>query len=422
MSKSAESKVLFTKDMKKDYTILAPTMLPMHFKIISNIMISFGYKMEILETSGRRIVEMGLKYVHNDTCYPALLVIGQIIDALESGKYDVHKTAVMISQTGGGCRASNYLSLLRKALIKAGYGFVPVLSLNVAGLEKHPGFKLTLPMLYKMLYAVLYGDLLMTLRNQCKPYEIEIGASEELANSWALRLAEEMRRKGCMNYKKIKQNYRDIVRDFARLPRTTEEKIKIGIVGEIYVKFSPLGNNNLEDFLIAEGAEPVMPGLLDFCLYCVVDNIKDTELYGMNKAKGFGAKVLYKWLLQKQRDIIDAIKDNSSFKPMSPFDHTCTLPEGYIGMGMKMGEGWLLTAEMLELSEYGVAGIVCTQPFGCLPNHIAGKGMMKPIRESHPEVNIVAIDYDPGATQINQENRIKLMLANANSTKAASPV
>jgi predicted nucleotide-binding protein (sugar kinase/HSP70/actin superfamily) len=416
--KKAENYVLFTKEMKKDYTILAPTMLPMHFKIIMNILSSYGYRMELLETSGRRIIEKGLKYVHNDTCYPALLVIGQLIDALESGKYDPNKTALMLSQTGGGCRASNYVSLLRKALKKAGYGHIPVISFNVSGLEHHPGFKLTWPLIHRMLYAVLYGDLLMTLRNQSKPYELIDGQSDEIADKWTARLAAGMRNVRYLSYNTVKENYRQILRDFSEIPRKNEKKPRIGIVGEIYVKFSPLGNNNLEDFLLAEGAETVMPGLLDFCLYCVYNGVLDSELYGLRKIKGIGSKLTYNFLAGKQNDLIRIIKKYSDFSPMTSFDHTRTLPSGYIGMGTKMGEGWLLTAEMLELAEQGVDGIVCTQPFGCLPNHIVGKGMMKPIRENHPEVNIVAIDYDPGATQINQENRIKLMLANVNGRKS----
>ena len=410
-----ENRVLFTKEMKETYTILAPTMLPLHFKMLSNIMISHGYRLEILDTYGRHIIETGLKYVHNDTCYPALLVIGQLINALESGKYDVHKTALMITQTGGGCRASNYLSLLRKALKKAGFGYIPVISLNVSGLEKHPGFKLTLPMLHKLMYAVLYGDLLMLLRNQCIPYEINEGEAQALAEKWALTLAEEMRGGKMLRYGNIRENYKRIIRSFDEIPRRREEKLRIGIVGEIYVKFSPLGNNNLEQFLISEGVEPVMPGLMDFCLYCVENMILDKQLYGMNKKTAAVAKLAYKWLIKKQRDMIHTIKETSGFRPMSCFDDSLSLADGYIGKGMKMGEGWLLTTEMLELAEQGVGGIVCTQPFGCLPNHIAGKGMMKLLRENHPEVNIVAIDYDPGATAINQENRIKLMLANARS-------
>ncbi|MBQ7836962.1 MAG: 2-hydroxyacyl-CoA dehydratase [Clostridia bacterium] len=404
------SVVQFTKEMKKDYTILVPTMLPMHFKMLCRIMKNFGYNAELLENYGQSVVDSGLKYVHNDTCYPALLVIGQFIDAIESGKYDPHKVALLLTQTGGGCRASNYISLLRKALDKAGYGYIPVISLNFSGLDSSPGFKITLPMLRQMVYAVFYGDLLMLLRNQCRPYEVEEGSADALCDMWTKRLVEEMS-SGNMEYERVKQNYRDIVADFHNLERTKEQRIKVGIVGEIFVKFSPLGNNHLEDFLVAEGAEVSMPGLVDFCLYCVYNGIVDTQLYGTGKLKSGVMKWVYDFLCKKQQDLIDAIRENSDFSPPTPIDHTRSLVEDYIGIGTKMGEGWLLPAEMLELIDSGVTNIVCAQPFGCLPNHIVGKGMMKPIKERNPGVNIVAIDYDPGATRINQENRIKLMLS-----------
>lgn len=403
----------FTKEMRKDYTILIPMMLPMHFKLILNVFRSFGYKMELLETTGKQIADCGLKYVHNDTCYPAILVIGQFIDAIQSGKYDPHKTALMLFQTGGGCRASNYISLLRKALAKAGYGYVPVVSFSLANIEKHSGFKLTLPMLHRMAYALLYGDLLMSLKNQCRPYEIVAGSTNELCEKWTEILTAEMAKGGKVSYSLIKENYLKIISDFNDLPRRKEKRVKVGIVGEIYVKYSPLANNDLEDFLIAEGAEPVVPGLLDFFMYCVFDNLRDTELYGTGKFKEPFIRAVYRLLLRKQSDLIKVISENSDFAPPTPFSHTSTLTNGYINTGAKMGEGWLLTAEMIELSQSGVKNIVCAQPFGCLPNHIVGKGMMKPIKENNPDVNIVAIDYDAGATKINQENRLKLMLANA---------
>ncbi len=414
-----EHRVVFTKDMKKDYTILIPTMLPMHFELIAKIIDSYGYKTEVLKNSGNRVKECGLKYVHNDSCYPAILVIGQFIDALESGKYDPHKTALLITQTGGGCRASNYIALLRKALKRAGFEYVPVISLNFAGLESNPGFKVTLSMAHRMFYAVNYGDLLMLLLNQSKPYEITKGESEKLAHKWVEKLAFDMKNSGrLISYKEVKQNYAQMIRDFAAIPKQKEQKVKVGIVGEIFVKFSPLGNNNLEDFLLSEGAETVMPGLLDFCLYCVYNGVIDERLYGTGKAKAFGSRILFNRLVSKQQDIIDAINEEGSFEPPTSFAHTCTLTKGYMGLGAKMGEGWLLTAEMLELIEQGTTNIVCAQPFGCLPNHIVGKGVMKLIKEKNPDVNIVAIDYDPGATAINQENRIKLMLANAKQPMA----
>ncbi|MBO5196765.1 MAG: 2-hydroxyacyl-CoA dehydratase [Clostridia bacterium] len=417
--------VQFTPDMKKDYTILVPTMLPTHFKMICQIFRSFGYKADLLENYGQNVVDSGLKYVHNDTCYPALLVIGQFIDAIESGKYDPHKVALLLTQTGGGCRASNYISLLRKALEKAGYGYIPVISLNFSGLESNPGFKITLPLLRQLVYAVFYGDLLMLLKNQCRPYEINEGETEALCEKWTKKLVEEMA-EGQMNYKTVKRRYAEIVSDFHNMPRTNEKKIKVGIVGEIFVKFSPLGNNHLEDFLVSEGAEVSMPGLVDFCIYCVYNNIVDTKLYGTGKVKSLVMKWVYNYLCEKQNDLIEAVKENSNFKAPTPIEHTRSLVEDYIGIGTKMGEGWLLPAEMLELIDSGVKNIVCAQPFGCLPNHIVGKGMMKPIKERNPDVNIVAIDYDPGATKINQENRIKLMLScaaeNLNNSKEEAKV
>ena len=414
--------IKFTKEMKKDYTILVPTMLPIHFKLISNVLRNKGYKVDFLENTDGNIKEAGLKYVHNDTCYPALLIIGQLINAVESGRYDKDKIALLITQTGGGCRASNYIYLLRKALKKAGYGYIPVISLNFGGMEDHPGFKLTVPIIYKMMYCAFYGDLMMLLSNQCRPYEKTAGETDALCARWTDRLMEEMKNPKNMRYAHVKKNYRLIAQDFsAILGDRKRDKVKVGIVGEIYVKFSPLGNNNLEKFLLDEGVETVMPGFVDFCLYCVYNGVADYALYGTRKLYAKGSGILYRYLLKKQNFIREMIlSDFPQFMPPADFDETRKRREGYIGIGAKMGEGWLLTAEMLELIDEGITNIICTQPFGCLPNHIAGKGMMKPIKEKNPGVNIVAIDYDPGATQINQENRIKLMLSNAKAEKNES--
>ena len=420
MVNSEKGYVVFTEAMKATHTILVPNMLPMHFKIIGKVLGQAGYKVELLETSGPRIAEAGLKYVHNDTCYPAILVIGQFIDALQSGKYDPDKVALILFQTGGGCRASNYIHLLRKALEKAGLGHVPVISLSLAGLETHPGFRLTVPLAMKMMYGVLYGDLLMTLVNQCKPYELEPGSAQALAANWTERLAREMGEQA--SYRQVKANYRRILDDFAALPMEKTEKVLVCVVGEIFVKYSPLGNNNLEQFLVDEGAEVVIPGLLDFCLYCVYNNLLDHKLYGMQKRMQLAYRAAYRYLLGKERDLIDIMVRHGRFAPPTLFTHTIGLVQGTISMGVKMGEGWLLTAEMLELADKGVSNIVCTQPFGCLPNHICGKGMMKPVKAQHPEINIVAIDYDAGATKVNQENRLKLMLANAQQRRAPLPV
>ncbi|MBQ9086412.1 MAG: 2-hydroxyacyl-CoA dehydratase [Clostridia bacterium] len=404
--------ISFTEEMKKDYTVLVPNMLPMHFTLVCKVFRNFGIRAELLTTEGQEIKDTGLKYVHNDTCYPAILVIGQFIHALQSGKYDPHKTALILFQTGGGCRASNYINLLRKALEKAGFPYVPVISMSLAGLEDHPGFRLSVPMLHRLMYAVLYGDLLMLLRNQCRPYEIKKGESEALALEWTDRLAKEMDVGKRISYRKVKETYRQIIADFNRIPRAEVQKTRVGVVGEIFVKYSPLANNNLEDFLVKEGAEVTVPGLTDFCLYCIYNYLLDTKLQGRNKKVYPLYRVAYRFLIGKQNDLISAIEEISEFDPPSPFEHTVSLVQGYIGLGTKMGEGWLLTAEMLELADKGIKNIVCTQPFGCLPNHICGKGMMRPIKERNPDVNIVAIDYDAGATAVNQENRIKLMLAN----------
>ncbi len=412
-------RILFTKKMKENYTILLPNMLPMHFKILSRILNTCGYKTELLENADRAVIEAGLKYVHNDTCYPALLIIGQFISALQSGKYDVNKTALLLTQTGGGCRASNYIPLLRKALVKAGFPQIPVISLNIAGLEKNPGFKLTPGLLKRILYAVYYGDLLMNLVNQCRPYELVPGATKALADRWVSKLAEQMSHRSELNYRTVKRTYAEILRDFdTAIPRSAERKVRVGIVGEIFVKFSPLGNNALEDFLVAEGAETVMAGLQDFFMYTLNASVVDSRLYGMNKKRGKIMRFLYNFLHKKQLEFIEMYRENSSFLPPTDFERTRAAIKGYIGEGVQMGEGWLLTAEMLELIDSGVKNVVCAQPFGCLPNHIVGKGMMKVIRERHPGVNLVSIDYDSSASRINQENRLKLMLAGANRALA----
>lgn len=408
----------FTEQMKQDYTILVPTMLPMHFELIISVMRTYGYRMELLRSSGPEIAETGLRYVHNDTCYPAILVIGQFMNALQSGKYDPHKVALILFQTGGGCRASNYISLLRKALARAGYDYVPVISFNLSGLEKHPGFRLSVSKLRGMLYGVLYGDLLMSLVNQCKPYELEKGQAQQKADQWTQRLGKELGSGGKIRYRKILQNYQAILRDFATIPTAPRDTVQVGVVGEIFVKYSPLGNNDLEQFLVDEGAEVTIPGLIDFCLYCVYNSLEDYRLYGRNRFSHLIYQLAYRILCKKKQDLIDQIQAEGTFRAMTPFENTVNLARGYIHNGAKMGEGWLLTAEMLELAESGVKNIVCTQPFGCLPNHICGKGMMRPIKERNPDVNIVAIDYDAGATRVNQENRLKLMLSNAREHKA----
>ena len=410
--------VVFTEDMIATHTILVPTMLPMHFKMILAYLRTYGYKLELLETNGPHIAETGLKYVHNDTCYPAILVIGQLMDAINSGKYDVDKLALVQFQTGGGCRASNYIALLRKALKKAGLGHIPVISISFQGVETHPGFKLDLKKFRGMLYGVLYGDLLMTLVNQTRPYELEKGAAQALADEWTEILGTELGT-GRVSYKAVKENYRRIIDSFARIPVEKRPAVKVGVVGEIFVKYSPLGNNNLEQFLTDEGAEVVVPGLIDFVLYCIYNMVLDYKLYGRGYWAATFAKVAFNYLNGKKQDMIDLLEADGRFEAPTPFSKTLALAKDYLSLGAKMGEGWLLTGEMIELIESGCKNIVCTQPFGCLPNHIVGKGMMKPIKERNPDVNIVAIDYDASSSKVNQENRLKLMLSNARANLEA---
>ncbi len=406
-------RLLFTKQMREEYTILVPQMLPMHFALLVRVIQTYGYKVEMLNTSGKSILDYGQKYVHNDACFPAVLVIGQLIDAVKSGKYDPHKVALIITQTGGGCRASNYIHMLRKALTRAGLEYVPVISLNLSGLEKNPGFKLSLGFIRKAVYAVFYGDLLMNVANQVRPYEIEPGDTQRAIDECMDMLLEQMNQGKGLSFKSMEANFDRIIQRFQDIPVTGEEKVRVGVVGEIYVKYSPLGNNNLEQFLLDEGAEPVVPGLADFVIFKIFNREVDVDIYGGKWIKAKVCHLFAAYIKRYQRAMIDALKRSNRFRAPGDFDELHGYIKGYLGDGNKMGEGWLLTAEMLELIHTGVPNIVCTQPFGCLPNHIVGKGMIRRLKDDYPWSNVVAIDYDPGATKINQENRIKLMLANA---------
>jgi predicted nucleotide-binding protein (sugar kinase/HSP70/actin superfamily) len=400
---------MFTEQMKKEYTILIPDMLPIHFQLFTAIFNHWGYTTELLRNCGREVIDEGLKNVHNDTCYPALLVVGQFMNALKSGKYDVDKTALLLTQTGGGCRASNYIALLRKAL-KAEFPQVPVLSLNFSGLESDSAFKVTPTMFIALLNAIIYGDLLMTLYNQCKPYELTAGITDRKLKRWEKILGENFREGRFLSKKNI---YKTILEDFATIERSEEKKFRVGIVGEIYVKYSPLANNNLEKFLISENCEPVVPTLLEFVMYCAVCALMNGKLYGYKDKKVIANEVGYRVIYRKQKELIKQMLNHGVFEPPHDFEELRQAADKYISQGVTMGEGWLITAEMATLAKHGVKNIVCAQPFGCLPNHIVGKGMVRAIKNAYPDVNIVPIDYDPGATKVNQENRIKLMLSNA---------
>ena len=398
----------FSPSMKDKYTILVPDMLPVHFGMIVEILNKDGWHLEMLRNDSRAVIDEGLKHVHNDTCFPALCVTGQFIDALKSGKYDLEHTAVMITQSGGGCRASNYIPLIRKAL-KAEFPHVPVISLNFAGLEKDSGFPVSLKTLTKLAFGIFYGDTLMSLYNQCKPYEEEEGASDKAREDCVKMVLDAFDKKKHRQYKKI---IRQVLERFSKVKRKKEEKVKVGIVGEIYVKYSPLGNSHLEEFLLSEGCEPVVPALMDFVMYCAINNVNDAKLYNKKSAATLAFKLVYKYLHHVQKKIIK-ITSKYGFEPLHDFEHLRRCADKVINQGVKMGEGWLIPAEMAALAETGTDNIVCAQPFGCLPNHIAGKGTIRTLKEMYKYENIVAVDYDPSATKVNQENRIKLMLATA---------
>ena len=414
----AAKHVEFTKEMREaGYTILAPNMLDFHFSLMEKVFHLNGYNVEILKNDGPGVMAEGLKYVHNDTCVPALLVIGQFIDALHSGKYDLNKVALAITQTGGGCRASNYIFLLRKALKKAGLDHIPVISVNMSGLEKASGFQLTIPLLRQVVSSMVYGDCIMHVSNQTRPYELNRGETDVLIEHWNNELIDQFNRGGGLSQKEIRANMDRIVADFAAIPRSKEKKTRVGIVGEIYVKYSPLGNNRLEEFLRTQDCEYMLPGVMGFVLFKIDNRIEDIRLYGGNPFKKLLCTFLKKYVQKMERMLIESISTCADFVPPSAFEHTKSLVRDVIGYGCKMGEGWLLTAEMLELAENGYENIICAQPFGCLPNHIAGKGMIRRLTQVHPGINIVPIDYDLSATKVNQENRIRLMLAVANDAE-----
>ncbi|MGN1373557.1 MAG: 2-hydroxyglutaryl-CoA dehydratase [Candidatus Coproplasma sp.] len=401
-------------EYKYTHKILIPDMLPWHFAIIGEVLKQEGYDVELLKNSSREVVDEGLKHVHNDTCYPCLCVVGQFIDALKSGKYDVAHTAVLITQSGGGCRASNYVSLIRKAL-KAEFPEVPVVSVNFSGLEKDSSFKVGAGLLLKLAFAIFYGDTLMWCYNQTKPYEEEAGACDKVRDMVVEAVSDNFKSGKYRQFKKINKF---IISAFAAVRRRQEDKVKVGIVGEIYVKYSYLGNNGLEKFLLAEGCEPVVPALMDFVLYCIVNNINDGYFYGRKGIFWQVNKLLYAVVHSLQKKVIKLFEKDGNFEPLHDFEHLRKCADKVLNQGVKMGEGWLIPAEMAALAETGVKNVVCAQPFGCLPNHIAGKGAVRTLKNIYPDENIVAVDYDPSATKVNQENRIKLMLATARENKA----
>ena len=405
-------KVAFTEEMRKTYTILCPQMSPIHFELLEPAFKACGYNLEVLSNDNRRAVDTGLKYVNNDACYPSLLVVGQIMDALLSGKYDLSKTAVVMSQTGGGCRATNYVGFIRRALEKAGLEHIPVISISLSGLETNPGFKLTPDMLIRAVYGAIFGDIFMRCVYRMRPYEVEKGSVNAVHRKWAEECKKFVSSKN-PGFFKFRSLCQAIIEDFDSIPITDEKKPRVGIVGEILVKFAPAANNHLVDLLEAEGAEAVVPDLLDFMYYCFYNQIYKAENLGMSKKTSALSKAGMKAMDMARSAAVSAFEKSKHFIPPAKIKDLVSFAEPIVSIGNQTGEGWFLTGEMVELIHSGTPNIVCTQPFGCLPNHVVGKGVIKELRHRYPESNIVAIDYDPGASEVNQLNRIKLMLSTA---------
>ena len=411
---SAIKKVQFTEEMRKDYTILCPQMSPIHFDIFEKAFAACGYHFEVLTNDNKHSVDVGLKYVNNDACYPSLLVVGQIMEALLSGKYDLNKTAVIMTQTGGGCRATNYIGFIRRALEKAGMAQIPVISLNLGSIETNPGFHLNLDVLIRAALAAQIGDIFMRCVYRMRPYEEVPGSVEALHQKW-LKIAQDYVSAKHINLAKFPGMCRKMIREFDAIPLRDIKKPRVGIVGEILVKFSPAGNNHLVELLESEGAEAVVPDLMDFMLYCFYNQIYKAEHLGTSK-KTARLSSLGIWAIEHvlRGAAAKAFARSEHFDPPTPIREIVEYAKPIVSIGNQTGEGWFLTGEMVELIHENVPNIVCTQPFGCLPNHVVGKGVIKALRKAYPASNIVAIDYDPGASEVNQLNRIKLMLSTAN--------
>ncbi len=411
---SAYPKTVFTEEMKRDcYTILCPQMSPVHFDIIEAAFRSAGYNLVLLDNDGHEAVDVGLKYVNNDACYPSLMVVGQIMDALLSGEYDLDRVAVIMSQTGGGCRATNYIGFIRRALNKAGMGHIPVISLNLSGLEANPGFKINADLAVKGLYALVFGDIFLRCILRMRPYELNPGDTDALHAHYRDICCDFVSKKN-PSFFKFRSLCRRMIRDFDNIP-IDEELIKprVGVVGEILVKFMPAANNHLTDLLEAEGAEPVVPDLMDFLMYCFYNQIYKADKLGTSKKTARNARLGIMGMEFLRSAARKGFEHSVHFEPPVKIDTLVHYAEPIVSIGNQTGEGWFLTGEMCELIHSGVKNIVCTQPFGCLPNHVVGKGVIKALRHAYPGSNIVAIDYDPGASEVNQLNRIKLMLSTA---------
>ncbi len=409
---SSMKRVLFTKEMRKNYTILCPQMSPIHFDLLEPTFRRCGYNLVVLNNDNRGSIDMGLKYVNNDACYPSLLVVGQIMEAVLSGKYDTDHLAVVMSQTGGGCRATNYIGFIRRALEKAGYQHIPVISINLSKLESNPGFQLTPMLLLRAVYAVNFGDIFMRCVYRMRPYEAVPGSVDAVHQKWIKKCCDFLGRK-YMSYNTYKKMCREMIAEFDAIPILDIKKTRVGIVGEILVKFSPAANNRLVELLEHEGAEAVVPDLMDFMFYCFYNQLYKAENLGTSKKAAKLSKIGIKAIQALRKPMSEAFAASKHFIPPADIYETAKNAAEIVSLGNQTGEGWFLTGEMLELLHTDTPNIVCTQPFGCLPNHVVGKGVIKELRKRHPEANIVAIDYDPGASEVNQLNRIKLMLSTA---------
>ena len=410
-NKYESEKVSFTQEMKDDrWTILCPQMSPIHFQFVETAMNSEGYNFVVLPSVDKEAVDQGLKYVNNDACYPSILVAGQMMNALNSGKYDPHKVALIISQTGGGCRATNYIAFIRKALKDAHMDYVPVISANLQGLESNPGFKITYKVAKKVIIGAMYGDLFMRVLYRVRPYEKVKGSANELYESWVEKCKENVEN-GSM--KEFKKNVYQIVKEFDELPLLDIKKPRVGLVGEILVKFHPTANNEIVKTIEEEGAEAVMPDLIDFFQYCFYNTQYEYEHYDASWKSAKLCNVAIKLVDFLRKDMIKALEASNRFDAPHPIDQIAKKASEVVSIGNQTGEGWFLTGEMIELIDEGAPNIVCMQPFACLPNHVTGKGVIKALRRKYPQSNIVAIDYDPGASETNQLNRIKLMLSTA---------
>ena len=413
---SAHDRIIFTEEMAKDYTILAPNMSPIHFDMLIEALRHNGLKVDLLPDCDKETIDIGLKYVNNDACYPSICVVGQIMKALLSGKYDLNKVAIAMTQTGGGCRATNYIGFIRRALENAGMHQIPVVSINASGLESNPGLKFTPKLLIGAMQAIVYGDVFMRVLYRMRPYEIHKGSANRLHKYWQKVCIDSITGK---NKNSFKKNIQGIIRDFDQLPIDENlKKPRVGIVGEILVKFSPSANNYLVDLLEQEGAEAVMPDLLDFFLYSAYNSNFKYEKLGKSKKSALMGNMVITALEQVRKTARKELEKSRHFVPQAKIEELARYAEPIVSIGNQTGEGWFLTGEMIELIHQGAGNIVCTQPFGCLPNHIVGTGVIKELRNTYPGSNIVAIDYDPGASEVNQINRIKLMLATANKNLA----